>query len=316
MPLIRNHVNWLDTDGNLIDCHEGGITRFGDTFYWYGRSYHGNIDGIFGTRGAEFRCGLRCYRSTDLVNWTCEGPCLAYPETGWLTGGTWHRPRVIYNALTKKYVLWFFLLGIPESSPAWVKDIVAVSDTPAGPFTILGERQIPGLSPSGDLALLLDHDGRGYLGNGDWDRNCLVCPLADDFQNTKGEPVISLAATAWGYEGISLARYKGKYLCAGSRVVGLNASETTYSIADHPMGPYILKGPMSNHDTWKSQVGSFFYLKESDRLMVLCDQWLIGPDGTRVPAERSCQLWLPIAFDPATGIAKMEYHKEWDPYQV
>jgi hypothetical protein len=316
MSLIRNHTKWVATDGNLIDCHEGGIIRVGDTFYWHGRSYRGNIDGIYGTAGAKFRCGFRCYRSTNLVNWTFAGPSLEYPQSGWLTEGTWHRPRVIYNALTKKFVLWFFLLGIPEPDNVWVKDVVAVSDVPEGPFTILGERAISGMSPSGDLALLLDYDGKGYMGNGDWDRNCLVVPLTENFRDTTGTPVMALQTEGpnKGFEGACLARYKGKYLCAGSRVVGLNPSETTYSIADHPMGPYVLKGVMSNPDTWRSQIGSFFYIKESDCLMALCDQWLIGPDGNRVSGEESCQLWMPVAFDPVSGIAKMDCRKEWDPF--
>ena len=317
MPLIRNHTHWLDTDGNLIDCHEGGLIRVGDTFYWHGRSYRGNIDGIYGTLGAQFRCGLCCYRSTDLVNWTYLGPCLEYPESGWLTEGTWHRPRVIYNALTKKYVLWFFLLGIPEPDKPWVKDIVAISDTPQGPFPILGERKISGLDPSGDLAFLLDHDGKGYMANGDWQRNGLLVRLTDDFQDTVGKPVMPLPQddNGHGFEGVCIAGYKGKYLYAGSRVVGLNSSETTYAVADAPMGPYGAKRVMSEQETWRSQVGSFFYLAESDCLIALCDQWLIGAGGERVSGEKSCQLWLPVSFDPLSGLAKMEYRKEWDPYQ-
>jgi hypothetical protein len=39
---IRNYVAWTDTDGKLISCHDGGITRVGDIFYWYGTSYKGN----------------------------------------------------------------------------------------------------------------------------------------------------------------------------------------------------------------------------------------------------------------------------------
>src|SRR6185295_1801920 len=54
-------------------------------------------------------------------------------------------------------------------------------------------------------------------------------------------------------------------------------------------------------------------LKESDRLIAMCEQWLIFPNGERVPAEQSCQLWLPVTFDPATGVAKMVHVNQWDP---
>ena len=29
--------------------------------------------------------------------------------------------------------------------------------------------------------------------------------------------------------------------------------------------------------------------------------------------ERSTQLWLPVIFDPKTGIAQMRYVEQWDP---
>src|SRR5262245_46207577 len=102
---IRNDQVWTDTKGERIDCHEGGILRVGDTFYWHGRSYNGHKTGMYGREGAEYRCGLNVYSSKDLVNWTSHGSCLSYPETGWITEGTWHRPRVLYNEPTKKYVM-------------------------------------------------------------------------------------------------------------------------------------------------------------------------------------------------------------------
>lgn len=99
---IRNHTVWKDTEGELIDCHEGGILRVGDTFYWHGRAYKGHKTGMYGKEGAKFRCGLNVYSSTDMVNWTCRGACLSYPASGWVTEGTWHRPRVLYNDQTRK----------------------------------------------------------------------------------------------------------------------------------------------------------------------------------------------------------------------
>ena len=85
-------------------------------------------------------------------------------------------------------------------------------------------------------------------------------------------------------------------------------------MADSPLGPYTDKGLMSQQKTWNSQISSFFYLSESDQLIALNEQWLIGPDGKRVPAELSCQLWLPVTFDPDTGIAQMQHVKQWDPW--
>ena len=310
--LIRNHTAWRDAKGNLIDCHEGGIIQVGAKYYWYGRSYHGNDQAIYGTNGAKFRCGFNCYSSGNLVDWTFEGNILAYPESGWITEGTWHRPRVLFNKTTGKYVLWFFCLGIPQGKP-WVKDVVAVADGPTGPFTIIGERKMA-IDPSGDLALFQDVDGRGYMANRDWKRNGFVLPLSADFQNAVGDPALALpAAGGISYEGLCLAHFKGKYIVAGSYVKGLSPSDTTYAIADAPMGPYVVKGLMSQQNTWRSQISSFFHIVETDSLFALCEQWLIGPHGEPVPGEQSTQLWLPVIFDPKTGTAQMRYLEQWDP---
>jgi hypothetical protein len=311
--VIHNHTEWHDTKGNLIDCHEGGILRVGPRYYWYGRGYHGNDTGVFGTEGARFRCGFNCYSSSNLVDWAFEGKILSYPDSGWLTEGTWHRPRVLFNETTKKYVLWFFCLGIPGGK-AWVKDVVAVAEKPAGPFTIVGQPAIS-IDPSGDLAMLQDVDGKGYLANGDWKRNCLILRLADDFLSTVGEPVVALPAAGRNtYEGVCLARFKGKYIACGSGVVGLKASDTTYAVADHPMGPYVVKGLMSEQRTWGSQISSFCYIQETDGLFALCDQWLTSPDGQPTArAEQSAQLWLPVIFDASKERAQMRYVEQWDP---
>ena len=39
---IRNYTAWTDNAGNQISCHDGGLTRVGDTFHWYGTCYRGN----------------------------------------------------------------------------------------------------------------------------------------------------------------------------------------------------------------------------------------------------------------------------------
>lgn len=37
-------AKWVDTDGNKIDAHGGGIMKRGGTFYWVGQS---NSNGMF-----------------------------------------------------------------------------------------------------------------------------------------------------------------------------------------------------------------------------------------------------------------------------
>ncbi len=60
---IHNYSAWTDTAGNPISCHDGGITRMGDTFYWYGTSYKGNPKGLDGHKNAHLQQGFNCYSS-------------------------------------------------------------------------------------------------------------------------------------------------------------------------------------------------------------------------------------------------------------
>ena len=46
-------------------------------------------------------------------------------------------------------------------------------------------------------------------------------------------------------------------------------------------------------------------IAESDNVFAMCDQWFRGPQGERVSIDESCQLWLPLSFDPATETAEM-----------
>jgi hypothetical protein len=50
---IRHYSAWTNTTGTPISCHDGGITRVGDTIYWYGTSDKGNPTGIWGRKVAH-----------------------------------------------------------------------------------------------------------------------------------------------------------------------------------------------------------------------------------------------------------------------
>ena len=222
---IRNHAAWTDTAGNPISCHDGGITRVGDTFYWYGTSYKGNPTGIWGRKGAHLQQGFNCYSSKNLVDWKYEGVCLQFPKDGWLAQGTSHRPNVLACDRTGKYVLWFFCICTTEPEYPAAMLAVAVADKPAGPFTFLVQRNTAEEHGWGqDLGLFKDQDGNGYLVYDDGHRNIRVDLLADDFLSTSGKTTIALRSDgrAKRYEGAALIRYKGKYIAAGSGVEGWN----------------------------------------------------------------------------------------------
>ena len=314
---IRNHTDWVDTRGLPISCHEGGITRVGDTFYWYGTNYEGNPRFLFGPPAAGLQRDFNVYSSKNLVDWKYEGVCLEFPKKGPnpFARTTSHRPNVLYNEKTQTYVMWFFIcFDYPG-----VLLHVAVADEPVGPFKIIGPR-LSGEETHGwaqDLGLFKDDGGNGYLVYDDGHRNIRVDLLSDDYTESSYKTVIALKADATHkYEGAAMVKYKNKYIVAGSGVVGAANSEASYAVANSPLGPYKEMGLMSEKKTWNSQISNFVYIKESNKVFAICDQWFVGPNGVdrNMPADRSRQLWLPVDFNPKTGMAKMLHVEQWDPW--
>jgi len=301
---IRNHTDWRDVDGRPIFAHDGGITRVGDKFYWYGTSYASNPQGLYGTPESPWD-GFTVYSSADLVNWKYEGMALTRPEWGWGSIYGAHRAHVLHNERTGRYVMWFFYY---INYPA-VLLMVADADKPTGPFTIRGPRETGGPYGFGqDMNLFKDDDGTAYLVYDDGTRDIRVDRLTDDYMASTKQSVIAMQRR---HEAPAMVKYRGKYIVAGSGVVGWNPSETHYVVADSPMGPYGPKKCMSSENTWGSQLTDLVYVRESDLLFAMGDCWW-NPD--KEDLNKSRYLWLPVAFDPDTETARMLSLREWNPF--
>ena len=139
---IRSGQLWTDTDGNVINAHGGGIIFYEGIYYWFGE--HRPLSGFTTEEGVS------CYSSDDLCNWKYEGISLTVTnEAGHdlERGCIIERPKVIYNAVTNKFVMWFHLelkgMGYGPACAA-----VAVSDTPIGPYRFISSGRInPGVYP-------------------------------------------------------------------------------------------------------------------------------------------------------------------------
>jgi len=124
---------WADTDGVHINAHGGGILDHGGRYYWFGEHK------VEGDRGNSAWVGVRCYSSDDLYRWKNEGVALAVskdPANELVEGCILERPKVIYNASTGKFVMWFHLELKGQGYRA-ARSGVAVSDTVTGPYTYI-----------------------------------------------------------------------------------------------------------------------------------------------------------------------------------
>lgn len=128
---------WKATDGQHINAHGGSIIRYGGSYLWYGE-----------TRSATGKpyssLGVSLYTSKDLQHWTNHGLVLKVNDTPGsdLEGGCIiERPKVLYNARTRKFVMWFHL-ELKGKGYAAARAAVAVSDTPQGPFRLISSGRV------------------------------------------------------------------------------------------------------------------------------------------------------------------------------
>ena len=121
---------WYDNKGVHINAHGGGILCHDNVYYWFGEH---KIEGKVGNKA---HVGVYCYSSKDLYNWKDEGIALSVvDDTSSLLvrGCIVERPKVIYNAKNKQYVMWFHheLKGMGYKA---AMTGLAVSDNVAGPY--------------------------------------------------------------------------------------------------------------------------------------------------------------------------------------
>lgn len=125
---------WPDNNGVHINAHGGGILYKDGIYYWYGEHK------TEGQGGNVANVGVHCYSSKDLYNWKDEGIALTVMPEGSGSdiekGCILERPKVIYNAKTGKYAMWFHLEPKGKGYGG-ARSGIAVSDNPAGPFTFI-----------------------------------------------------------------------------------------------------------------------------------------------------------------------------------
>ena len=122
---------WMDSNGQHINAHGGGILYKDNTYYWFGEHK------IEGDEGNRAQVGVHCYSSSDLYNWKDEGIALAVDtvnESSEITkGSVIERPKVVYNEMTGKYVMWFHL-ELKGQGYSAARTAVAVADNVTGPY--------------------------------------------------------------------------------------------------------------------------------------------------------------------------------------
>ena len=220
---------WPDDRGEHIQAHGGGITKVGGTFYWFGEDRARN-----NPRG--LRC-VSCYSSTNLVQWTHRNQVLKLmnPENfgrGWVL----ERPKVFYNAQTKKFVMYLHIDGpLPGEFRGYglARVGVATCDTVDGNYQYLKSFRPLG-HESRDIGQFIDDDGTAYLIFEDRPFGFRIAKLSDDYLAVEKE----ICLIREPMEGGAIVHHDGLYYVIGSALTGWNPNPNKYATAKSLAGPW------------------------------------------------------------------------------
>jgi hypothetical protein len=336
--VFRPGERWLDTDGQFINAHGGGVLFHNGTYYWYGELKEGRTyvtaanKSWGGTRVVAG--GVSCYSSTNLTHWKNEGTVLPAvpddPAHDLHCDKVLERPKVIYNATTKKFVLWLHQDSADYSA---ARTGVAISDTPTGPFKYLGSvrpnaglwpvnvttadkvpgshnylaRDFAGGQMARDMTLFVDDDGKAYqFYSSEENATMHVSLLTDDYTQHAGKYARLFVGRSM--EAPAVFKRDGKYYFIASGCTGWLPNAARSAVADNIFGPWKEFGnPCRGTDaeiTFSGQ--STFVLPvqgRQDTFIAMFDRW------KQWNLSDSRYVWLPVRFEADTPI--IEWRGEW-----
>jgi len=289
---------WLDTAGHPINAHGGGILLHQGIYYWYGESKQGRTflpesnkswDGYRVEAG-----GIRCYSSKDLVNWRDEGVVLR-PEPNEPTSDlhpskVCERPKVVFNQLTRKFVMW---VHIDTEDYKSARAGVATADYPAGPFQYLGSVNPEG-QDSRDQTVFQDNDTKAYrIYSSENNDTTYVSLLTDDYLKHSGK--FARVFVKRRMEAQVVFKHANRYWFIGSDCTGWDPNPARCAVANSIWGPWTelgnpCRGPQAE-DTFMAQ--STFVIPvagKPDVFIFMADRW------NKSDLTDSRYVWLPLEF--------------------
>ena len=300
-----------DTENNPINAHGGGIMYHDGTYYWYGESKGDStyrLDWV--TTWECWRAeagGVSCYSSKDLVNWKFEGIVLPStpdePDSDLHPSQVIERPKVIYNEITKKFVMWMHIES-PDYEKAHAG--VAISDSPTGNFSYLGSFK-PNGQDSRDQTIFKDDDGRAYhIHSAEWNKTLYIGLLDDDYTQHTG--IFTRNFINLSREAPAVFKHDGKYYMISSGCTGWDPNVAECAVADSMLGEWTVIGnPCAGKDadsTFYAQNTFVFPVAgKEDTYIAMFDRW------NKTNLIDSRYVWLPVVFTDSKPV--IEWADKW-----
>jgi beta-galactosidase len=290
---------WYDNRGEVINAHGGGLLYAGDRYYWFGEQ-----------RERQGTNGVNVYSSNDLYNWTYEGLALSTndtnPNSDIAHGCVMERPKVIYNAKTGKYVMWFHL-ELKGKGYSAARAAVAVSDKVTGPYTLVSSFR-PNGNMSRDMTLFVDEDGSAYhIYSSNENYDLRIVKLTDDYLQPTTDDRLLFSKHR---EAPAVFKYKQQYYLITSGCTGWAPNKASIHKADAVTGPWTLLdyNPMLGAGADSTFGGQSTYVQpvagKKDAFIFMADIW--RPRDLR----DSRYVWLPVRFNNDQPV--VEWVNGWD----
>ncbi|MDR9748144.1 AbfB domain-containing protein [Paenibacillus taichungensis] len=294
---ITNGSDWLDTAGNPIQANSGNILKVGSTYYWYGEHV---VGGKFDS--------VNVYTSTDLKNWTFSNAILTKDSATELASSKIERPKVIYNAATKQYVLWAHYENGTDYNLGRVA--VATSSTPNGKFTYEGSFR-PLDYESRDMTVFVDTDGTGYLITASRKNGGANDTMAIFKMNASYTGVESFVG--WQFENAyreapAVVKKGNRYYLFTSQAAGWYPNQGAYATASSMTGTWSALTPYGNPSAFGSQIHDIATITGSNTTsyIYMGDRW------NPLNLGEHKHIWLPLTLNDSNGTASLEWYKEWN----
>jgi hypothetical protein len=175
---------------------------------------------------------VACYSSTDLARWRFRRQVvkLSDPEN---LGRNWvlERPKVYYNAKTKKFVMYAHIDGKGQYRFASVA--IFTCGTVDGDYQYLKSFR-PLSHESRDIGQFIDDDGAAYLIFEDRPYGFRIAKLSDDYLTVEKE----VCLIPEHLEGGALVHYDELYYVIGSALTGWRPNPNKYATAKKLEGPW------------------------------------------------------------------------------
>jgi len=316
---------WPDNKGVHINAHGGGILYQKGTYYWFGEHK------IAGGAGNRAMVGVHCYSSKDLYNWKDEGIALSVsddPQNDIAKGCILERPKVVYNKLTKKYVMWFHLELLGKGYSA-ARAGVAISDKVTGPYQFIKSyrpnpaqmpfypatalesekvncispanksdgffcRDLPGGQMARDMTVFVDDNGKAYhVFSSEENFTLDLAELTDDYTGHTGKFI--RVYVGHQTEAPALFKHNGIYYMIGSGCTGWDPNAARWFSAPNIWGPWTYHGnPCKGTNSDITYGGQSTHVLpvagKKDAFIFMADKW------TPKDAIDGRYLWLPISF--------------------